>query len=90
MQTKTPIEELAERFGASKDPLVTCSARIPLWLNEALEQQVARLRGKRILITKSAVITEALKQFLGVSAPKGADASNHPGPTGDDLLITQR
>jgi hypothetical protein len=82
MKTMTPFEELAERFATSKEPSVECSCRLPRWLKEELEHQVARLRGRGIPITRSAVMTEALIQFLGVRAPNGTHASDHPDQTG--------
>jgi predicted transcriptional regulator len=70
VQGKTRIEELAERFRNSRTPLVSLSSKVPLWLKDALEERVVDLRRRGFQITKSAIVVEALMQFMDVPTPQ--------------------
>jgi hypothetical protein len=63
------IEELAKKF-MPEPRMVSVSARIPEWLATALDRTLTELRSQGSKITKEAVVTAALQEYLEVSGPE--------------------
>jgi len=63
---KAPIDLLAEKFGPTP-PKVNFSTKIPLWLDEKVSEKIAEMRAKGFRVTRSAIATDALKHYLGIS-----------------------
>ena len=66
---RTPIDLLAEKFMPEQQK-VNFSANIPLWLVRQLDHAIAELASRGLRVTKGAIVTEALKAYLGVEGPQ--------------------
>ena len=69
IQLSRQVLKLAERYRPKPDKKQT-TVRFEPWLNRALENHILTLKMRGFdRITREAVITEAVIQYLGVKAP---------------------